>query len=303
MQNQINWAKISVCRSDFILEAPGKKQWLFLPLRTTSILWPVASASTCKDFSVASSLLFDFCLSADIFTDSDHLACDPYDYICCWYYCSVALLCLTLCDPMDCSTPGFPVFHNLLQLAQTHVHWVSDVNQTSPSPPAFNLSQHQGHFHWISSSHQVAKILKLHLQHHPSNEYSKLISFRIVCLDAFAIQETLKSLLQHNSLKVSVLQCSAFMVQLSHPYMTSGKSIALTVWTFVSKMMSLLFNTLSRFVIAFLPRSKHLLILWPQSASVLILQPKKIKSVTISIFSPSICYEVMRPDAIILFFF
>ena len=137
----------------------------------------------------------------------------------------------------------------------------------------------------------------------PPTNIQGVISFRVDWFDLLAIQETLKSLLQHNSLKVSVLQCSAFMVQLSHPYMTSGKSIALIVWTFVSKMMSLLFNTLSRFVIAFLPRSKHLLILWPQSASVLILQPKKIKSVTISIFSPSICYEVMRPDAIILFFF
>ena len=237
---------------------------------TTSILWPVTSASTFEDFSVASSLLFDFCLSAYIFTDSDHLAWDLYDYICCWYCCSVALLWLTLCDPMDCSTPGFPVFHNLSELAQTH--WLSDVNQISPSPPAFNLSQHQGHFQWIRSSYQVAKILKLHLQHHPFNEYSKLISFRIVCLDAFAIQETLKSLLQHSSLKVSVLQCSAFfMVQLWHPYMTNGKSIALTAWTFVRKVMSLLFNMLSRFVVAFLPRSKRLLILWPQSASVLIL--------------------------------
>ena len=100
--------------------------------------------------------------------------------------------------------------------------------------------------------------MKLRLQHHPSNEYSKLISFRIVCLDAFAIQESLKSLLQHDNLKVSILQCSAFMVQLSHPYMTNGKSIALTVWTFVSKMISLLFNMLSSFVIAFLPRSKRL---------------------------------------------
>ena len=114
-----------------------------------------------------------------------------------------------------------------------------------------------------------------------------MTSFRIVCLDAFAIQKTLKNLLLHHSLKVSILQCSAFfMVQLSHLYVTNGKSIALTARTFVSKVMSLLFNTLSRFVIAFLPRRKHLLILWPQSPSILILQPKKIKSVTVSIFFP-----------------
>ena len=132
VQNQINWAKISVCRSAFILETPGKKRLLFLSQRTTSILWPVAPSSNFKDFSVASSLLLDFCLRTYIFTDSDRLACDPYDYICCWYCYSVAPLCLILWNPMDCSTPGFPVFHNLPELAQTHVHWVGDVNQTSP---------------------------------------------------------------------------------------------------------------------------------------------------------------------------
>ena len=123
--------------------------------------------------------------------------------------------------------------------------------------------------------------MKLHLQHHPSNEYSKLISFRIVCLDAFAIQETLKSLLQHNSLKVSVLQCSAFMVQLSHPYTTTVKTIALTRWTLVGKVISLLLNMLSRLVITFLPRSKRLLISWLQSPSAVILEPKKKKSDTV----------------------
>ena len=112
----------------------------------------------------------------------------------------------------------------------------------------------------------------------PSNEYSGLTSFRMDWLDLLAVQGTLKTLLQHHSLKASILQHSAFIiVQLSHLYMTTGKTIALTRWTFVSKLMSLLFNTLSRFVIAFLPRSKHLLISWLQSPSAVILEPKKMK--------------------------
>ena len=117
------------------------------------------------------------------------------------------------------------------------------------------------------------------------------------------VQETLKSLLQHHSLKGSILQCSAFfMVQLSHPYMTSGKTMALTRWTFVNKVKSLLFNTLLRFVMAFLPRSQCRLISCLQSLSVVILEPKKIKSVTVSTFSPSICHEVMGLDAMVLVF-
>ena len=116
-------------------------------------------------------------------------------------------------------------------------------------------------------------------------------------LDFLAVQGTLKSLLQHHSSKASMLQSSAFfMVQLSHPYMTTRKTIALTRWTFVGKVMSLLFNMLSRLVIDFLPKSKHLLISWLQSPSAMILEPKKIKSVTVSIVSPSICHEVMGLD-------
>ena len=130
-----------------------------------------------------------------------------------------------------------------------------------------------------------------------------MISFRVDWLDLLAVQGTLKSLLQHHSSKASILQCPAFfMVQLSHPYMTTGKTIALTRWIFVSKVMSLLFNTVSRFVIAFLPRSKSLLISWLKSPSAVILEPKKIKSVTVSIVSPSICHEVMGLDAMILVF-
>ena len=124
----------------------------------------------------------------------------------------------------------------------------------------------------------------------PSNEHLGLISFRMDCLDLLAVQGTLKSLLQHHSSKVSILQCSAFFtVQLSHPYMTTGKTIALTRWTFVDKLMSLLFNLLSRLIITLLPRSKRLLISWLQSPSAVILEPPKIKSATVSTVSQSIC--------------
>ena len=127
-----------------------------------------------------------------------------------------------------------------------------------------------------------------------------LISFRMDWLDLLAVQGTLKNLLQHHSSKASILRCSAFFtVQLSHPYMTTGKTIALTRQTFVGKVMSLLFNILSRLVITFLPRSKHLLISWLQSPPAVILEPPKIKSVTVS---PSICHEMMGPDAMILVF-
>ena len=138
----------------------------------------------------------------------------------------------------------------------------------------------------------------------PSNEYSGLISFRIYWLDLLAIQGTLKSLLQHHSSKAPILRNSTFfIVQLSHPYMTTGKTIALTRWTFVAKVMSLLLNMLSRLVITFLQRSKHLLNSWLQSPSVVILVPPKIKSDTVSIVYPSICHEVMGPDAMIFVFF
>ena len=127
----------------------------------------------------------------------------------------------------------------------------------------------------------------------PSNDYSGLISFRVDWLDLLAVQGTLKSLLQHHGSKASILRHSAFfIVQLSHPYITTGKIIPLTRWTFACKVMSLLFNMLSRLVMAFLPRSKCLFISWLQSPSAVILEPPKIKSLTISIVSPSICHEV-----------
>ena len=137
----------------------------------------------------------------------------------------------------------------------------------------------------------------------PSNEYSRLISFRMDWLDLLGVQQNHKSLLQYHSSKASILQHSTFfMAQLSHPYMTTGKTIALTRWTFVGKVMSLLFNMLSRLTIAFLPRSKCLLISWLQSSSAVTLEPKKIKSVTVSVVFPSICHEVMGLDAIIFVF-
>ena len=137
----------------------------------------------------------------------------------------------------------------------------------------------------------------------PSNEHPGLISFRMDWLDILAVQGTLKSLLQHHSSKASILQHSAFfIVQLSHLYMTTGKTIALTRQTFVGKVMSLLFNMLSKLVITFLPRSKRLLISWLQSPSAVILEPPKIKSDTVSTVSPSNCQEVMGPDAMIFIF-
>ena len=153
---------------------------------------------------------------------------------------------------MDCTTPGFPVLHHLPELAQTHVHRVGDAIQlshslSSPSPPAFNLSQHQ-----VFSNESVLRIRwpkywSFSFSISPSNEYSGLIFFRMNWLDLLKVQGTLRSLLQHYSSKTSILWHSAFfIVQLSPPYMTTGKTIALTRWTFVGKVMSLLFNMLSR---------------------------------------------------------
>ena len=137
----------------------------------------------------------------------------------------------------------------------------------------------------------------------PSNKYSGLISFRMNWLDLLAVQGTLKSLLQHHSSKAPILWCSDFfIVQLSHPYMITGKTVALTRWTFVVKVVSVLLNMLSRLVITFLPRSKHLLISWLQSPSAVVLEPRKIKSATVFTVSPSIYHEVMGPDDMIFIF-
>ena len=141
-------------------------------------------------------------------------------------------------------TPGLPVHHQLPESTQTHVHWVSDAIQpshplSSPSPPALNLSQHHGLFKWVSSSHQVAKVLEFQLQHQSFQWIFRMISFRMDWLDLLAVQGTLKSLLQYHSPKASILWCSAFYtVQFSRSYMTTGKTIALTRWTSVGKVIS-----------------------------------------------------------------
>ena len=191
---------------------------------------------------------------------------------------------------MDCNMPGLPVHHQLLEFTQIHVHWVGDAIQPShpllsPFPPAFSLSQHQGLFQGVSSLHQMAKVLEFPPQHQ-SIQWTFRTDFLYDWLVwSLCSPRTLKSFLQHHSSKASILWCSAFfIVQLSHPYMTTGKTLALTKQTFAGKEMSLLFNMLSRLVIDFLPRSKHLLILWLQSSSAVILEPKKIMSVTFHCF-------------------
>ena len=162
-------------------------------------------------------------------------------------FCSIAKLCLTLCSSVKCSTSGFPVFHYLPEFAQTHVHWVSDTIQPShslspPSPLALNLSQHHSLFQWVSSSHQVAKVLELELQHHSFQWIFRVDFLQDWLVFLLAVQGTVKSLFQHHSSKASIFGHSAFfMVQLSHPHMTTGKTIALTTWTFVGQVMSLLF--------------------------------------------------------------
>ena len=187
---------------------------------------------------------------------------------------------------MDWSTPGLPVHH------QTHVHWVGDGIQpshplSSLSPPAFNLFQHQSLFQRISSSHQAAKYWSFSFGISPSSKYSGLISFRMDWFDLLAVQGTLKSLLQHHSTKASIFRCSAFfIVQLSHPYMTTGKIIALTRQNFVGKIMFLLFHMQSQLVITFLPRSKCPLISWLQSPSAVVLVPPKIKRRLKNMFWP-----------------
>ena len=188
---------------------------------------------------------------------------------------------MTLCNPMNRSTPGLPVHHQLPELTQTHVHWVSDAIQPShplsssspptPVPPSIRVFSNEStlHMRWPKYGNFSFSII-------PSKEIPGLISFRMDWLDLLAVQGTLKGLLQHHSSKASILRCSAFFtVQLSHPYMTTGKTIALTRGTFVGKVMSLLLNMLSRLLITFLPRSKHLLIWWLQSPYAVTLEPPK----------------------------
>ena len=193
---------------------------------------------------------------------------------------SVAQSCPTLCNPMDCSTPSLPVHHQLQGVYSNScpLSWwchptisssavpFSSCPQSFPALGSFQMSQL--HIKW-------PKYWSFSFNISHSNEHPGLMCFRMDWLDLLAVQGTLKSLLQHHSSKALILWCSAFfIVQLSHPYVTTGKTIALTRWTFVGKVMSLLFNMLSRLVITFLPKSKCLLILWLQSPSAVILEPK-----------------------------
>ena len=195
---------------------------------------------------------------------------------CCF---SVAQLCLTLRDPMNCSTAGFPVLHYLWEFDSYPLsQWYHPTSHplSSPSPPTFKLSQYQGLFKESVLPIRWPQYWSFSFNISPTNEHPGLVSFRMDWLDLLAVQGTLKSLLQHHSSKASNLQRSAFFtVQLSHPYMTTGKTIALTRRIFVGKIMSLLLNTLSRLVITFLPRSKCLLISWQQSPFAVILEPPK----------------------------
>ena len=205
--------------------------------------------------------------------------------------------------------PRLPVYHQFLEFTQTHVH----VESVMPSNhlilchplllllsvfPIIRVFSNESvlHIRW-------SRYWSFSFKISPSNEHPGLISFRMDWLDLFEVQGTIKSLLQHHSSKASILQFSGFFtVQLSYSYMTTGKSIALTRWTFVGKVMCLVFNMLSRLVVTFLPRSRLLLISWLESPSAVILEPPKIKSVTVSTVFPSICHEVMGLDAIILVF-
>ena len=181
---------------------------------------------------------------------------------------SVTQSCPTLCNPMNRSLPGLPVHHQLPEFIQIHVHQVGDTIQpshplSSHSPPAPKSSQHQSLSNESTLRMRWPKYWSFRFSISPSKEHPGLISFRMDLLNLLAVQGTLKSLLQHHSSKASVLWHSAFFtVQLSHPYMTTGKTIALTRRTFVGKVMSLLLNMLSKLVITFLPRSKCLLISW-----------------------------------------
>ena len=220
----------------------------------------------------------------------------------------VAQLCPILCNPMNCSTPGLlSITNSRTSLKLTSIESVMPSSQLilcrpllllPPIPPSIRVFSNESalHMRW-------PKYWSFSFSISPSNEQPGLISFRMDWWDLLAVQGTLKSLLQHDTSKASILRHSAFFtVQLSHPYMTKGKTIALTRRTFVGKVMSLLLNMLSRLVITFLPRSKCLLVSWLQSPSAVILEPRKIKSDTVSTVCPSISYEVMGPDAMIFVF-
>ena len=222
---------------------------------------------------------------------------------------SVTQSCPTLCNPMNRSTPGLPVSitnsRSLLKLMSialvtpsSHLILCHPLLLLPPIPPSIRVFSNEStlRMRW-------PKYWSFSFSISSSNEYTGLISFRMDWMDLLAVQGTLKNLLQHHSSQASIFRHSAFLtIQLSHPYMTTGKTIALTRWTFIGKVMSLVFNMLSRLVITFLPRSKRLLISWLQSPSAVIWEPKQIKSDSVSTVSPSISHEVMGPDSMILVF-
>ena len=220
---------------------------------------------------------------------------------------SVAQSCPSLCNPMNHSMPGLPVHHQLPESTQTmSIELMMPSNHPILHCPLLLLSIFPSIR--VFSNESALRITwpkywSFSLNISPSSEHPGLISFRMDWLDLLAVQGTLNSLLQHHSSKASSFRRSAFFIaQLLHPYMTTGKTIALTRRTLVGKVMSLLFNMLSRLVITFLSRSKHLLISLLQSPSAVILEPRKIKSATVYTVSPSICHEVLGPDAMILVF-
>ena len=212
-----------------------------------------------------------------------------------------------LCDSMDCSTPGLPVPRHLSEFGQVRVHCISDAVQPShlltPSSSALDLSQHQGLFQWVFCVHQITKTLKLQFQNVlPVNIQGwsplRLTSLISLLSKGFSRVFSSTTLWRHQFFGVLAF----FTAQLSQPYVTTEKTIVLTIWTFAGRVMSLLFNILSWFVIPLLPRNSRLLISWLQSRSAVILEPKRRKSVIISTLSPSICHAVMGPDAMILVF-
>ena len=226
-----------------------------------------------------------------------------------YQFSSVTQSCPTLCDPMNCSTPGLPVHHQLQSslrltsiesvMPSSHLIFCCPLLLLPPIPPSIRVYSNES-----TLPMRWPKYWSFSFSISPSKEHPGLISFRMDWMDLLAVQGTFKSLLQHHSSKpLTLLHSAFFTVQLSHPYMTTGKSKVSTRQTFVGKVKSLLFNMLSRLAIAFLPRrSRRLLISWLQSPSAVILELRKIKSDTVSTVSPSISHEVMGPDSMIFVF-
>ena len=220
---------------------------------------------------------------------------------------SVTQSCPTLCDPMDCSTPGFPVHHQLRSILKfTSFESLMPFNHLILCRPLLLLPPVFPSIRVFSNESTLRvrwpKYWSFSFSISPSDEHQGLISFRMDWLDLLAVQGTLKGLFQHHSSKASNLRCSAFFrVQLSHPCLTTGKTTVLTIRTFVSKVMSLFSDMLSKFSLIFF-QGESIFISWLKSPSAVILEPQKIKSVTVSTVSPSICHEVMGPDAMILIF-